>query len=85
LSIRIEVGHLAAVLPDSLRFCFELCARGSTAEGATLEIIETPGEAICDACGQSIVLASPMGRCACGGGLKIIAGEELKMRDMVIA
>ena len=40
IRIRVEVGQLAAVLPDSLHFCFELCAQNTTAEGATLEILE---------------------------------------------
>src|SRR6185369_15466639 len=43
LRVRLEVGQLAAVLPDSLRFCFEVCAHGTPAEGAELEILETPG------------------------------------------
>ncbi len=85
LRVRVEVGCLAAVLPDSLRFCFELCAKGTLAEGATLEILETPGRAVCDACGETIMLASPSGRCACGGRLRIVAGDELRMKDMEIA
>jgi hydrogenase nickel incorporation protein HypA/HybF len=85
LRIRVEVGQLAAVLPDSLRFCFELCARGTEAEGAVLEIVETPGEAVCEACGETIAITSPFGRCACGGRLRITAGEALKMKDMEIA
>jgi hydrogenase nickel incorporation protein HypA/HybF len=85
LRIRVEVGHLAAVLPDSLRFCFELCAQGTLAEGAALEIIETPGQAVCASCGEAVTLVSPLGRCACGGRLRITAGDELRMRDMEIA
>jgi hydrogenase nickel incorporation protein HypA/HybF len=85
LCIRVEVGRLAAVLPDSLRFCFELCAKGTVAEGATLEILETPGRATCGACGETVSLSSPQGRCACGGRLRIISGDELRMKEMEIA
>lgn len=42
--VRLEVGKLAAVLPDALRFCFDACANGTAVEGATLDIIETQGE-----------------------------------------
>jgi hydrogenase nickel incorporation protein HypA/HybF len=42
-SVRLEVGRLAAVVPDSLRFCFDVCARGTSLEGAVLEIIEMTG------------------------------------------
>lgn len=37
----VVVGRLVAVLPDALRFCFELAAEGTVAEGAALEILET--------------------------------------------
>ena len=46
LRVRLEVGRLAAVAPDALRFCFDACARGTVVEGAALEIIETQGEAL---------------------------------------
>jgi hydrogenase nickel incorporation protein HypA/HybF len=84
LRVRVEVGQLAAVLPDSLRFCFEVCARGTVAEGAELEILETPGRAMCEACGDLITLASPFGRCECGGILRIVSGDELRVKDMEI-
>jgi hydrogenase nickel incorporation protein HypA/HybF len=41
--VRLEVGKLAGVMPDSLRFCFDVCVRGSTLEGAELEILELAG------------------------------------------
>jgi len=44
LRVRLEVGKLAAVLPDALRFCFDACAHGTQVEGAELDIIETQGE-----------------------------------------
>lgn len=43
LRVCLEVGRLAAVLPDALRFCFDACAHGTAVEGATLDIIETQG------------------------------------------
>lgn len=85
LRVRLEVGQLAAVLPDSLRFCFDVCAKGTLVEGAELEILETPGRAVCLDCGDSVLLATPFGRCRCGGSLRIVAGEELRVKDMEIA
>ena len=84
LRVRVEVGRLVAVLPDSLRFCFEVCAQGTPVEGAELEIIETPGRARCEDCGQIVGLRSPFGRCACGGVLSVIAGQELRVKEMEI-
>lgn len=85
LRVRVEVGQLVAVLPDSLRFCFEVCAKGTQVEGAALEILETPGRGICETCGDTVALAAPFGRCACGGLLRIVAGEELRVKDMEVA
>lgn len=85
LRVRLEVGQLAAVLPDSLRFCFDVCARGTAAEGAELEIMQTPGKAICETCGATVALAVPFGRCDCGGVLRITAGDALRIKDMEIA
>jgi hydrogenase nickel incorporation protein HypA/HybF len=85
LRVRVEIGQLAAVLPDSLRFCFDICAQGTAVEGAELEILQTPGRAVCGSCGDTIALSSPFGRCPCGGVLRIVSGDELRVKDMEIA
>ena len=54
----LEVGKLAAVLPDALRFCFDLAAEDTVARGASLEIVETPGRARCRGCGADVALDS---------------------------
>lgn len=81
--VTMEVGKLSAVMPDALRFCFEVCAKDTVLEGAALEIIEVPGQARCCGCGAIVALDDLIGRCVCGNvRLKIIAGEELKIRQM---
>ena len=59
----LEIGKLAAILPDAVRFCFDLCSEGTALEGASLDIIETPGLARCRACGGEVCLDRPFGRC----------------------
>ena len=82
----LEVGMLAAVLPDSLRFCFQLATQGTLAEGAQLEIIEQPGRARCRACSSELELHRPFGRCACGGtDLDWLSGEQLRIFEMEVA
>ena len=46
----LEVGRLSGVVPDALRFCFEICAKDTTLDGALLEIREIAGRAHCPAC-----------------------------------
>ena len=81
--IVIEVGRLCAVVPDAMRFCFDLATEGTVAEGARLEIVEVPGRGRCRACGSDVVLDRPFGRCGCGStDLEWLAGEELRVRDV---
>jgi hydrogenase nickel incorporation protein HypA/HybF len=81
----LEIGKLSLVLPDAVRFCFELCSAGTVAERAELEIIETPGLARCRICGGELCLEQPFGQCACGStDLDWLAGEELKVKEIEV-
>jgi hydrogenase nickel incorporation protein HypA/HybF len=83
--VRLEIGALAAVVADAVRFCFDECARDTVVEGAALEIREIGGLAECNMCGASVAMASPIGRCGCGSiDLRIVAGEELRVKDMEV-
>jgi hydrogenase nickel incorporation protein HypA/HybF len=42
--VRLEIGRLTAVVPDSIRFCFDICAQGTPLAGAELEIVESAGQ-----------------------------------------
>jgi hydrogenase nickel incorporation protein HypA/HybF len=44
LRVVVEIGKLSAVLPDAVRFCFDVCTEDTAAAGAVLEIVELPGE-----------------------------------------
>ena len=79
----VEIGKLSAVLPEAVQFCFELCAEGTLAEGARLEIVQIAGEGRCRECGARVVLERPLGRCECGNtDLEFVAGDELRIREM---
>ena len=83
--VRLEIGKLTAIMPDAVRFCFDVCAAGTVVEGAQLEIIEIPGMAICQECKSRVPLEQPFGRCHCGcSHLQLIAGNELKVKEMEI-
>jgi hydrogenase nickel incorporation protein HypA/HybF len=83
--IVLEIGKLSAVLPDAVRSCFDAVATGTPAEGAVLDIVETPGLARCLACGAHLELSRPFGICACGATeLEWLAGDELRIREMEV-
>ena len=81
--IVVEIGLLCAVMPEAMRFCFDLATAGTLADGASLEIVEIPGQGRCRACGADVVLERPFGRCACGStDLDWLAGEELRIKEV---
>ncbi|BDA68967.1 Hydrogenase expression/synthesis, HypA [Rivularia sp. IAM M-261] len=83
--VLLEVGKLSAILPDAIKFCFDICSQGTVLEGAMLQIREIPGLANCRNCGTQILLEKPFGRCTCGcTELDLIAGEELKIKEIEI-
>ena len=50
-AVWLEIGALAQVEVEALRFCFDAVTRGTLAEGARLEIVTPPGLAWCMPCG----------------------------------
>jgi hydrogenase nickel incorporation protein HypA/HybF len=84
--VTLVIGRLSAVLPDSVRFCFDICAQGTLLEGARLEIEQPEGRGRCRICGAECTLDLLGGRCACGSrDLDVVAGQELKIREMEVA
>jgi len=79
----VQIGALCAVLPDALRFCFDLAAEGTIVQGAKLEILLGPGRARCRACSSELELFRPFGSCPCGGTeLDFLTGDELRVCAM---
>jgi hydrogenase nickel incorporation protein HypA/HybF len=79
----LEIGKLSSVLPDAVRFCFEIATEGTPLEGATLEISEVNGTGRCRACDGVVVLERPVARCACGAfDLEWVSGMEVRIVEM---
>ena len=83
--VLLEIGKLSAIMPESIKFCFDICAKDTILEGAILEILEIPGMAKCRECGTNFYVEKPFGICECGSiKLDIIAGEELKIKEIEV-
>src|SRR4051812_28030244 len=79
----IAIGRLSAVLPDAVRFCFELCTEHTLLAGAALIIEEPPGSARCRTCGTQLAVSDPLDLCSCGcSDLDWLSGDELQIREM---
>jgi hydrogenase nickel incorporation protein HypA/HybF len=83
--VRLEIGRLAAVEVEALRFCFDAVVRGSLAEGARLEIDETPGSAWCFGCSATVPVGARGDPCpACGGfQLQVNGGTGMRVKELL--
>jgi hydrogenase nickel incorporation protein HypA/HybF len=84
--VKLRVGKLRQVAPDSLDFSFGFVTRGTVCEGARLELEVVPARLRCNACGEKWVLEEPLFRCSgCGSpDVEVVAGEELEVESIVI-
>ena len=85
LEVNIEVGELRAIVPDYLRYYFDLMKQSTLAEGAVLKVSSVPGRAQCP-CGASFVPKPEGALCPdCGGQEgRIVAGLELRVKTMSV-
>ncbi|MBW1601927.1 hydrogenase maturation nickel metallochaperone HypA [Streptomyces sp. JJ66] len=86
-SVRLRVGELSGVVPDALRFSFELAAAGTALEGAALEIEDVPARARCATCPGDFPVGSPPDlrcpRCE-GSAAELVSGRELELAAVTL-
>jgi hydrogenase nickel incorporation protein HypA/HybF len=82
----LEIGQLASVEVESLRFCFDAVVQGSVAHGARLEIIETPGQGWCLDCNQSVPLTEKLSGCPLCGSFRVqvTGGTEMRVKELEV-
>ncbi len=85
-TVKLRVGELSGVVPDALRFAFEICSRGTVAEGATLEIDEVPARGYCKSCKREVHLDVPFLICPlCGtADIDVLSGRELEIENIYL-
>lgn len=81
--VTLEVGELSAIMPEAIRFCFDVAAVGTAVEGAELDIHRIEGRGRCRTCGSEFLTPGLAMSCACGSrDIERLAGEELKIKSM---
>ena len=85
--VNLKVGKLAAVVADSLRFCYEVIVRDTPLAGSALHIEEIPVTARCVSCDRRWRVDEPVFRCAVcrSGDVKIETGQELEIVSIEIS
>ena len=85
-TIFVEIGQLACVEPEALKFCFEAVSRRTMAEGSQLEIMSIAGTAHCPQCQQVVPMQALYDACpTCAfHPLQPISGTEMRVREIEI-
>ncbi len=85
-AVWLEIGALAQVEVEALRFCFDAVTRGTLAEGARLEIVATPGAAWCMPCGERVAIDRLGDACPrCGSHqLQVVQGDAMRVREIEV-
>lgn len=83
--VLLEIGQLSAIMPEAVRFCFDVVSEGTVLAGAKLEILETPGLGRCCECGAEVLFKKYTGKCNCGSlQINVVTGEELKIKEIEV-
>ena len=88
MSVRLRVGALSGVVPDALRFAWDVACRDSRLDGSALEIDEVAVRIWCDACGREQTIPGVFTmRCPiCGEtASSVVAGRELEILSVEMA
>ena len=83
-SIRLRIGEMAGVVPESLRFCFEVAGEGTVAQGAELLIEEVPIRCLCTGCNLEFSAERFLFLCpTCGTtDVEVLSGNELDVVEL---
>jgi hydrogenase nickel incorporation protein HypA/HybF len=85
-TVWLEIGALAGVEVEAMRFCFDAVVKDSIADGTRLEIIETPGQGWCMACAKTVPISQRFDPCPECGDYQVqpTGGLELKVRELEV-
>ena len=86
LKIRLEIGPLAGVELEALKFSYDVVRRGTIAEKSELEIIMLPVNAWCMPCAKVVDVKQRFDACPdCGSyQVEVTGGDELRIKNMEV-
>jgi len=84
ISVTVEVGQLAMVNPEQLKFSFEIITEGGPFEGAEMRVETLPAVAKC-ACGFEGALGDEDYLCPkCGGMYELLSGRGICIKNLEV-
>jgi hydrogenase nickel incorporation protein HypA/HybF len=85
--LRVRVGRMAGIVPDSLDFCFSAIVGGTPLGRARLDFEEVEVRSRCGSCGAVFFVEGAQFLCPqCGSAdVKLISGTELQVVEIEVA
>lgn len=85
-SVKVRIGELAGVIPDSLDFCFTAITKGTPLESAKLEIEKTGIVARCNDCEKESEVHGLVFKCPeCkSSNISVVSGNELQVVEIEV-
>lgn len=81
--VHLRVGHLRQVVPDTLRYSWDVVVADTPLAGSALEIDHVPAVIECRTCTTRTELAAPVFRCPCGStDVTVVSGDELLVTSL---
>ena len=86
-SIKVRLGGLSGVVPESLDFCFTAITGDTSLRQAKLKIERVETQLHCAKCGETSKIKGPFFLCPeCGShDIKLISGTELQVVEIEMA
>ena len=86
LEVRLKIGELSGVFPESIQECFDVVCKGTIAEGAKLVVERIPVTIVCPECGYEGVIDRKAAECpACKGhAFRITGGREYYVDNLKV-
>ena len=84
--IELEIGCLATVEADALKFAWEYGVKETLLEGSLMHIHIIEGKARCNTCGEQFSVQELFDPCpSCNGhSILILSGQELRIISIVV-
>ena len=85
-SVRLNIGQMSAIVPDSLSFCFNVIITGTQFEGARLIMDIIPLRGTCHRCKSEFEIKDYAFVCpSCDSSeIETIAGQDLTIVEMEV-
>ena len=84
VAVRVRIGQLRQVVPETLRFCYNASVRDTHLAGSQLEIEAVPATARCRACRAEFPVEDNWFECPrCRSiGAELLTGQELDLTSI---